>query len=53
MPKKINTLDMTPEMSPEDRRVVRDNREKNRKEQNKKRAQERKKKDIKRENTSA
>ena len=49
MPKLTsNTLDMTADMSPEDRRVVKDNREKNKKEQEKERAKERNKKANKR-----
>jgi hypothetical protein len=50
MPKLTkNTLDMTFDMSPEDRRVVKDNREKNKKEQDMVRAKQRNKKDSKRE----
>jgi len=50
MPKLTkNTLDMTSDMSPEDRRVVRDNREENKKKQDKVRAQQRNKKESKRE----
>jgi hypothetical protein len=44
-----STLDMTFDMSPEERRVVKNNREINKKEQDKERAKQRNKKDTKRE----